>query len=87
MVRYAEVDEICNRWRHILELLERWTVVVGFQTCIAFGARDCSDEAIFHIFRRQNIYSGRLDAVICERRIDSSSEAHIRHHAVDRVMA
>ena len=48
MVRSAEVDEIC-----ILELLERWTIVVGFQTCIAFVARDCSDVAIFHIFRNK----------------------------------
>ena len=87
MVRSAEVDEICNRRRDILELLERSTIVVEFQTCIAFVARDCSDVAIFHIFRRQNIYGGRPDAVICERRIDTSSEAHILHHAVDRVMA
>ena len=87
MVRSAEVDEICNRQRHILKLLERWTIVLGFQTCIAFVARDCSDVAIFHIFRRQNIYGGRPDAVICERRIDTSSEAHILHHDVDRVMA
>ena len=67
MVRSAEVDEICNRRRHILELLERWTIVVGFQTCIVFVARVCSDVAIFYIFRRQNIYGGRP-----ERRIDTS---------------
>ena len=48
---------------------------------------NCSDVAIFHISRRQNIYGGRPDAVICERKIDTSSEAHILHHAVDRVMA
>ena len=48
---------------------------------------ELSDVAIFYIFRRQNIYGGRPHAVICERRIYTSSEAHILHHAVDRVMA
>ena len=47
MVMSAEVDEICNRRRHILKLLERWAIVVGFQTCIAFVARDRFDVAFF----------------------------------------